>query len=69
MLRKKKEHLINKLESRNDLIDAEVRNSFQEVTTSMMKCAYRCDHYGLRDVLTNHNIAEATYPRHYQIET
>ena len=59
-----KKYIEKKFEYKADFIDIEARNSFQtnKVTTSIIKCAYRYNHYGLRDAIINNNIVEVNCP-------
>ena len=60
-----------KLDYKAEFVDTEARNLFQasKVTTSMVKCANGCDHYGLRHSMINNNLIESNCPRCNQVET
>ena len=64
-------HGEKKMNYKHDFVDKEARNSFnpKTVTVSMMKCAHRHNHFGLRDSLINNNMIEAHCPRCQEIET
>jgi len=55
---------------KEDFIDLEARNTFcpNKVTTSMIKCAHRYNHYWLRHAMINNNLVEANCPRCNQVE-
>ena len=60
-----------KLEYKVNFVDLEARNSFRanNVTTSIIKCAYGFNHYGLRHSMINDNLIEENCPRCNQVET
>ena len=65
------EYTKKKYGHRKEFIDIEARNLFKigKVTTSMIKCAHRFNHYGLREAMINNNMVETAYPRCKKIET
>ena len=68
---KEKEYVNKKYRYRKEFIDMEVRNVFQtgKVTTSMIKCAHRFNHYGLREAIINNNMVESICPQCEEVET
>ena len=53
-----------------DFINLETWNAFpiKEVTLSVVKCAYRFNHYGVRDAMINNKIIGEEYPRCSKVE-
>ena len=66
-----KEYGVEKLKYKYEFVDKEARNAFnpKKVTSSMIKCAYGYNHFGLRDSLINNNMIDAHCPRCQEIET
>ena len=68
---KEKEYVSLKYGYRKEFIDMEARNVFQtgKVTSSMIKCAHRFNHYGLGEAIINNNMVESMCPQCEKVET
>ena len=66
-----KRYAWKKYRYKEDFIDLEARNTFcaNKVMTSMIKCAHRYNHYGLRHAMINNNLVEANCPHCNQVKT
>ena len=53
-----KSYIEDKFQHNHHVIDFEVRNAFKckEVTVPVLKCAYGCNHYGIRNALINDDL-------------
>ena len=60
-----------KYASKIDFIDLEARNLFlgKSATSSMIKYAYRLNHYSVRDKIINKKLVGSEYPRYSEVET
>ena len=64
-------HGEKKLGYEHEHIDKEARNVFnsRNITTSIIKCAHGCNHFGLRDLMISNNMIETYCPRYQMVET
>ena len=55
----------NKCKHNANFVDLEVRRDFnsKDVTASIIKCAHRCNHYGVRNAIINKNQIGNECPR------
>ena len=68
--RAEQQYAKKKIGYRYEFVDAEARNIFNSrvVTPSMIKCTYRFNQFGLRDLMINKNMVEAYYLRCDSVE-
>ena len=66
-----KKYAKKKLGYKHEFVDYEARNAFKvnEVTPSMIKCAYGFNHYGVREAMFNENMVDDRCPRCEAVET
>ena len=66
-----KSYIEDKFQHNHHVIDFEVRNAFKckEVTVPVLKCAYGCNYYGIRNALINDDLIEKECLRCNAIET
>jgi len=71
MRESEREYIKKKYSSKLDFIDLEARNAFstKKFTLLFIKCVYRYNHYGIRNIIINNSMVGNDYPRCSKVKT